>query len=169
MPAGAEVIVGMTQNGWCKVVYNNTVGYASADYLKTVSKVSGNFGTGTVSGSDVRMRSGAGTNSSVITTLDKGTKMSVIGASGNWYEVSYSKIRARTHSQADAVTGNAAAFCGAVALRRGYAHILRGHVAGLAVVGYLVPILDRAERREAHSVGVVAESVAIGVRLASEP
>lgn len=90
MPAGAEVIVGMTQNGWCKVVYNNTVGYASADYLKTVSKVSGNFGTGTVSGSDVRMRSGAGTNSSVITTLDKGTKMSVIGASGNWYEVSYS-------------------------------------------------------------------------------
>lgn len=89
MPAGAEVIVGMTQNGWCKVVYNNTVGYASADYLKTVSKVSGNFGTGTVSGSDVRMRSGAGTNSSVITTLDKGTKMSVIGASGNWYEVSY--------------------------------------------------------------------------------
>ena len=89
MPAGAEVIVGMTQNGWCKIVYNNTVGYASADYLKTVSKVSGNFGTGTVSGSDVRMRSGAGTNSSVITTLDKGTKMSVIGASGNWYEVSY--------------------------------------------------------------------------------
>ena len=89
MPSGAEVIVGMTQNGWCKVVYNNTVGYASADYLKTVSKVSGNFGTGTVSGSDVRMRSGAGTNSSIITTLDKGTKTSVIGASGNWYEVSY--------------------------------------------------------------------------------
>lgn len=89
MPVGAEVIVGMTQNGWCKVVYNNTVGYASAEYLKTVSKVSGNFGTGTVSGDDVRMRSGAGTGSSVIGTFDKGTKMSVIGAAGNWYEVSY--------------------------------------------------------------------------------
>ena len=89
MPAGAEVIVGMTQNGWCKVVYNDTVGYASADYLKTVSKVSGNFGTGTISGDDVRMRSGAGTGSSVIGTYDKGTKMSVIGASGNWYQVSY--------------------------------------------------------------------------------
>ncbi len=89
MPAGAEVIVGMTQGGWCKVVYNNTVGYASADYLKTVSSVSGNFGTGTVSGDDVRMRSGAGTGSSVIGTYDKGTKMSVIGAAGNWYQVSY--------------------------------------------------------------------------------
>ena len=89
MPVGAEVIVGMTQNGWCKVVYKNTVGYASAEYLKTVSKVSGNFGTGTVSGDDVRMRSGAGTGSSVIGTYDKGTKMSVVGAAGNWYEVSY--------------------------------------------------------------------------------
>lgn len=89
MPAGAEVIVGMTQNGWCKVVYNSTVGYASAEYLKTVGKVSGNFGTGTVSGDDVRMRSGAGTGSSVVGTYDKGTKMSVIGAAGNWYEVSY--------------------------------------------------------------------------------
>lgn len=89
MPAGAEVIVGMTQNGWCKVVYNSTVGYASAEYLKTVGKVSGNFGTGTVSGDDVRMRSGAGTGSSVVGTYDKGTKMSVIGAAGNWYKVAY--------------------------------------------------------------------------------
>ena len=89
MPAGAEVIVGMTQNGWCKIVYNNTVGYASAEYLKAADKVSGNFGTGTVSGDDVRMRSGAGTGSSVVGTYDKGTKMSVIGAAGNWYEVSY--------------------------------------------------------------------------------
>ncbi len=89
MPAGAEVIVGLTQNGWCKIVYNNTVGYASAQYLKTVSSVSGNFGTGTVSGNDVRMRSGASTSSSIVGTYDKGTKMSVIGASGNWYKVSY--------------------------------------------------------------------------------
>ena len=35
------------------------------------------------------MRSGAGTGSSVVGTYDKGTKMSVIGAAGNWYEVSY--------------------------------------------------------------------------------
>ena len=89
MPKGAEVIVGLTQNGWCKIVYNNTAGYASAEYLTAVSKVSGNFGTGTVNGSDVRMRSGAGTNYSVMGAYQKGTKMSVVGASGNWYEVSY--------------------------------------------------------------------------------
>ena len=47
MPKGAEVIIGMSQNGWCKIVYNNTVGYASARYLTSVSSVSGSFGTAT--------------------------------------------------------------------------------------------------------------------------
>lgn len=89
MPKGAEVIVGLTQDGWCKIVYNNTAGYASAEYLKSVSKVSGNFGTGTISGNDVRVRSGAGTKYSVIATCDKGEKMPITGASGTWYEVSY--------------------------------------------------------------------------------
>ena len=50
MPKGAEGIIGMSQNGWCKIVYNNTVGYASAQYLTSVSSVSGNFGTATISG-----------------------------------------------------------------------------------------------------------------------
>lgn len=89
MPKGAEVIVGLTQDGWCKIVYNNTAGYASAEYLKSVSKVSGNFGTGTISGNDVRIRSGAGTKYSVIATCDKGEKMPITGADGSWYQVSY--------------------------------------------------------------------------------
>ena len=90
MPKGAEVIVQSTSNGWSKVVYNNTVGYASAQYLSSKSAVTGSFGTGTISGSDVRMRSGAGTSYSIIGTYDKGTQMKITGASGNWYAVSYS-------------------------------------------------------------------------------
>lgn len=89
MPKGAEVIIGMSQNGWCKIVYNNTVGYASAQYLTSVSSVSGNFGTATISGTGVRLRSGAGTNNSIICTLTNGAKMPITGASGNWYKVSY--------------------------------------------------------------------------------
>ena len=89
MPKGAEVIVQSTSNGWSKIVYNNTVGYASAQYLSSTSEVSGSFGTGTISGSDVRMRSGAGTSYSIIGTYDKGTQMKITGASGNWYAVSY--------------------------------------------------------------------------------
>lgn len=89
MPKGAEVIVISTSNGWSKVMYNNTIGYASKDYLKSDSSVSGNFGTGTITGSDVRMRSGAGTDYSIVGTYAKGTKMTVTGAKGNWYAVKY--------------------------------------------------------------------------------
>lgn len=90
MPKGAEVIVQSSSNGWSKIVYNNTVGYASAQYLSPANKVSGSFGTGTISGNDVRMRSGAGTASSIVGTYDKGTQMKITGAQGGWYAVSYS-------------------------------------------------------------------------------
>ena len=89
MPKGAEVIVISTSNGWSKVMYNNTIGYASKTYLKSSSSVSGNFGTGTITGSDVRMRKGAGTSYAIIGAYDKGTKMTVTGAKGNWYAVKY--------------------------------------------------------------------------------
>ena len=44
MPKGAEVVVQSTSNGWSKIVYNNTIGYASAQYLSGVDTVSGSFG-----------------------------------------------------------------------------------------------------------------------------
>lgn len=89
MPKGVDVLVLSTSNGWSKVIYDGKTGYASAEYLTAKATVSGKFGTGTVTGSDVRMRSGAGTSSSIVGTYDKGVKMTVTGASGNWYAVSY--------------------------------------------------------------------------------
>lgn len=89
MPKGAEVIVLSTSNGWSKVIYNDTIGYASKSYLKSDSSVSGKFGIGTITGSDVRMRKGAGTSYAIVGTYNKGTKMTVTGAKGSWYAVKY--------------------------------------------------------------------------------
>ena len=89
LPKGAAVIVLSTSNGSSKVMYNNTLGYASKDYLKSDSSVSGNFGTGTITGSDVRMRKGPSTSYSIVGTYDKGTKMTVTGAQGDWDAVRY--------------------------------------------------------------------------------
>ena len=89
MPKGAEVIVVSTSNGWSKVMYKNTIGYASKDYLKSDSSVSGNFGTGTITGDEVRMRTGAGTSYSIVGTYAKGTKMTITGSKSGWYKVSY--------------------------------------------------------------------------------
>lgn len=87
MPQGAQLIVISTANGWSKVNYNGTVAYACSQYLSARSSVSGSFGTAVVTGDDVRMRSGPGTGHSIICDFDKGTRISVTGASGGWYAI----------------------------------------------------------------------------------
>lgn len=88
IPSGKGVLVLSSEGGWCKVIYNGTEGYVSQQYLSFADTVSGSFGTGTVTGDAVRMRSGAGTSGSIITTFNKGAQMSVTGVSGNWFAVS---------------------------------------------------------------------------------
>ena len=61
LPAGTHVVVSTrSSGGWATVVYNGTVGYISSDYLKRANEMDASFGTGTIDGSYVRMRSGAG-------------------------------------------------------------------------------------------------------------
>lgn len=108
MPQGAKVIVHSTSNGWSKVTYNGTDGYASADYLSASSAVSSDFGTGTITGSDVRMRSGPGTSHSVLGTYPKGTQMKVTGVEGNWYAVNYDGKDGYVSSDFMKVTSSAA-------------------------------------------------------------
>ena len=91
LPAGTHVVVSSQSSGsWATVVYNGTVGYISSDYLKRANEMDASFGTGTIDGSYVRMRSGASTSSSILGTYNSGTTMTVTGVSGAWYKVSYS-------------------------------------------------------------------------------
>ena len=47
------------------------------------------LGDGVINASDVRLRSGANTSSSILATLSKGTAVTVLTQSGSWYAVSY--------------------------------------------------------------------------------
>lgn len=89
MPRGAQMIVLSEDDGWCKVSYKGTEGYASAQYLSIQTSMNGDFGSGSITGSDVRMRKSASTSSSVLGVFDKGASVSVTGVSGNWYAVTY--------------------------------------------------------------------------------
>ena len=81
LPAGTHVVVSTrSSGGWATVVYNGTVGYISSDYLKRANEMDASFGTGTIDGSYVRMRSGASTSSSILGTYNSGTTMTVTGA-----------------------------------------------------------------------------------------
>ena len=119
IPNGSDILVLSTSNGWSKVIYNNTEGYVSAQYTKAKSEVSGRFGVGTITGGDVRMRSGAGTGYSILGTYAKGTVMTVTGAKDNWYKVSYNGTTGYVISDYMTVTTSVTSFNAAPVLKLG--------------------------------------------------
>lgn len=89
-PRGATmVLLDRGAKTWYKVWYNGQTGYMCSDYIAPVVTLNSPFGTGTIKGSDVRMRAGASTSSNTLGYYSSGTQMSVIGVSGGWYKVSY--------------------------------------------------------------------------------
>ena len=54
---------------------------------------------GAVSGTGVRMRSGAGTNYDILKTLDKGTIVELTAVEGDWYRISYEGQRGYVSAQ----------------------------------------------------------------------
>lgn len=105
LPAGTPVVVTGSSGNWLTVIYNGTAGYISSDYLKRADDVNASFGTGTINGSYVRMRSGASTSSSILGTYNSGTTMSVTGVSGAWYKVSYNGTSGYVHSDYLSLSG----------------------------------------------------------------
>ncbi|CEN88269.1 C40 family peptidase [Paraclostridium sordellii] len=87
-------------NGWAKISYNGNIGYMSTNYLATIDSNSGGNNSESnedstvksekqVTGNRVNFRKGPGTNYSVITSLNKGTKVGYISESNGWAKVNY--------------------------------------------------------------------------------
>lgn len=88
MPGGAFVLVEEQKDGWSKIVYEGTVGYASSQYISYAESAEGQYGFGAaVEGTDVRMRSGPSTSDNIIGHFDAGAKLTVLGVSGSWLKV----------------------------------------------------------------------------------
>ncbi len=88
-PRGAVVIISDADepDGWSMVWYKGYVGYMSDEYITKSETGEANFGIGAVYGTSVRMRSGPGTDYSILGTFNTGDEMSVTGVSGQWYRV----------------------------------------------------------------------------------
>jgi cell wall-associated NlpC family hydrolase len=99
VPQGAAVVVeSKASDGWYAVIYRGVRGYMAAEYISFAEELDFNFGTGTIKGSDVRMRASASFDGSVLGYNSTGTKMSVIGVAGPWYKVSYNGTVGYVHS-----------------------------------------------------------------------
>ncbi len=89
VPRGTVVLVLESSNGWYKVRYQGQTGYMSGEYLTFSATADGDFGTGSVQGNYVNVRSGPGTGYAVIGSVSTGQSFSVTGVSDGWYKISY--------------------------------------------------------------------------------
>ncbi len=81
------VILEQTNDEWFKINYAGTIGYVSVEYLTEILKAENFKATGTVNGTDVRMRKGPSTDEKVITTYNTGDEVHIIGINNGWYKV----------------------------------------------------------------------------------
>ena len=89
MPQGAFLLVEEQLSGWYKVAYNGVTGYVSASYARFSETADGTYiFDAATKGTDVNLRAAAGTNSAVVKTLkNAGSKLTVLGVSGQWLRV----------------------------------------------------------------------------------
>lgn len=81
------VILEMTTDDWYKINYQGTEGYVSAEYLKDVLKAENFNATGTLTATNVRIRSGPSTGYSILGMVTKSDTVQVIGINNGWYKV----------------------------------------------------------------------------------
>lgn len=108
------ILRGQAENGWYPVIYKGQAGYMSGKYLTPSTALTGDFGTGTVRGTDVRFRSGPGTDSKVLGSVHTGTTMTVTGVNGPWYQVSHRGTAGYVHSDYLSLTAAPAAETGTI-------------------------------------------------------
>lgn len=77
------------ENKWYKVNYNGVVGYMHADYITVASgPVEFDLGVGTITGTNVNVRSAPNTSASVTGKLNTNEKVSISAVDGQWYKIS---------------------------------------------------------------------------------
>lgn len=101
LSSGMSVMIFGEQNGWYKLLVNNTLAYVSKEYIKITGYPVSNLETeqsgsmevqtpgimayGELTSSNVNFRVGPSTSYAVIQKLSKGTEITIYSATGNWY------------------------------------------------------------------------------------
>lgn len=95
LPNGKFVTVQEEQEGWYKITYNGTSGYVKKEFLsnadqplvKGITVQGGN--SYYVATPTLKVRSGAGTNTAIIGSLQNGAQVQVVESVGTWYKIRY--------------------------------------------------------------------------------
>jgi probable enterotoxin D len=97
---GATFVVTGESGDWYTFAYNDKTGYASKSFVTVTTSAApaapatpaapqAKTGTVNTPGTYLNVRSGAGTNHSIISSLKHGSAITITGESGAWYTISY--------------------------------------------------------------------------------
>ena len=86
---GTRVAILDEVDGWYKVAYDGKVGFMSADYVESQPIMNIECGGAKVTTSVLNMRSGPGTENSIVTKLYEGSVAKIIGINNAWFKVQY--------------------------------------------------------------------------------
>lgn len=96
-------VVKKASDSWYQIEYNGGVGYVHASYI-SLSGSTGTGGgtttenvTGTVTASSLNVRQSASTSSAVVGGLKKGDTVTIMTATGSWYQISFNGGSAYVH------------------------------------------------------------------------
>ncbi len=84
------VILDKTNDGWYHISEGDTIGYVAAKYISDISPVKDFTASGSLTGSDITMRSTPSTDGTLLGTYSAGAVMSVIGIDNGWFKVTNS-------------------------------------------------------------------------------
>ena len=93
-------------NGWYGVNYGGVSGYMSSEYLSFSEELNTELGTGSVNGTEVRLRDGAGYSAGTLGYYNSGTSLSITGVSREWLKVSVNGVSGYMHSDYITLTGS---------------------------------------------------------------
>ena len=86
---GTRVAILDEVEGWFKIAYDGEVGYMSTDYVESQPIMNIECGGAKVTTSVLNMRSGPGTENSIVTKLYEGSVAKIIGINNAWFKVQY--------------------------------------------------------------------------------
>ena len=97
LPNNAVVNVIESSNGWYKVSYNGNIGWIFAQYTTSITNNNSTSNNNNNNVSKIRvnspiglnLRTGAGTNNSIILAIPNNGVATVLGSSNGWYKVNY--------------------------------------------------------------------------------
>ena len=86
---GTRVAILDEVDGWYKIAYDGEVGYMSADYVESQPIMNIECGGAKVTTSVLNVRSGPGTENSIVTKLYEGSVAKIIGINNAWFKIQY--------------------------------------------------------------------------------